>query len=76
MDMTQWLDEVLWYLYELFILFLWTIYAICEKTEPQLWRASHAGGWVLDQGFDWRAYVGRFDMVHGRGRTRPHAPDY
>jgi hypothetical protein len=24
--------------------------------------------------FDLRVYVGRFDMLHGEGRTRPYAP--
>jgi hypothetical protein len=52
------------YLYELFTLFEWSIYAICAKKQNHnLWHASHTGDEMLDRGFEWR--VGeRFDLVH------------
>jgi hypothetical protein len=39
------------YLYELFMLFLLTIYAI-KKQNNNLRLASHVGGWLLDREFD------------------------
>jgi hypothetical protein len=75
LDVVQWLGGVLCYLYELFKLFLSNIYAICaKKIEPQLWLASRMRVGCWTSGFDWHAYVGRFDLMHGGGRTRPHAP--
>jgi hypothetical protein len=42
----QWLGEVFYYLFELFTLFMWSIYAICaKKIEPQFMACVPHGGW-------------------------------
>jgi hypothetical protein len=54
--------EFLCYLYELFMLFLWTIYAIHVKTEPQF-MACVPRGLVVGPRV-WLTHMGEINLVH------------
>jgi hypothetical protein len=63
LEVVHWLVAVLCYLYEPFMIFLWTIYVIYKKIEQQIIACVPCGGLSVGPGV-WLVPVGRFDMVH------------